>query len=50
MSGKTIKEIVNLRGLTQPTIEKHLIECYKDGMEIDLEKEVHTQYEKEICN
>lgn len=50
MSGKTIKEIVNLRGLTQPTIEKHLIDCYKDGMEIDLEKEVHTQYEKEICN
>ncbi|MCR5145886.1 MAG: DNA helicase RecQ [Clostridia bacterium] len=50
MSGKTIKEIVNLRGLTQPTIEKHLIECYKDGMDIDLEKEVHTQYEKEICN
>ena len=50
MSGKTIQEIVNLRGLTQPTVEKHLIECYKDGMEIDLEKEVHTQYEKEICN
>ena len=50
MSGKTIQEIVNLRGLTQPTVEKHLIECFKDGMEIDLEKEVHTQYEKEICN
>lgn len=50
MSGKTIKEIVNLRGLTQATIEKHLIDCYKDGMEIDLEKEIHTQYEKEICN
>lgn len=50
MSGKTIKEIVNLRGLTQPTIEKHLIDCYKDGMEIDLEKDIHTQYEKEICN
>ena len=50
MSGKTIQEIVNLRGLTQPTVEKHLIECFKDGLEIDLEKEVHTQYEKEICN
>ncbi len=50
MSGKTIKEIVNLRGLTQATIEKHLIDCYKDGMKIDLEKEIHTQYEKEICN
>ena len=50
ISGKTIKEIANLRGLTQTTIEKHLIDCYKDGMKIDLEKEVHTQYEKEICN
>ena len=50
MSGKTIKEIANLRGLTQTTIEKHLIDCYADGMEIDLEKEVHTKYEKEICN
>ena len=50
MSGKTIKEIVNLRGLTQATIEKHLIDCYKDGMEIDLEKEIHKKKEKEICN
>lgn len=50
ISGKTISEIVNLRGLTQITIEKHLIDCYKEGMEIDLEKDIHTQYEKEICN
>lgn len=50
VSGKSIQEIVNLRGLTQVTIEKHLIDCYKDGMEIDLEKDIHTQYEKEICN
>ena len=50
ISGKTIQEIVNLRGLTQTTIEKHLIDCYKEGLEIDLEKDIHTQYEKEICN
>ena len=50
MSGKSIHEIANLRGLTQTTVERHLIECYKSGMEIDLEKDVHTQYEKEICN
>lgn len=50
ISGKTISEIVNLRGLTQVTIEKHLIDCYKEGMEINLEKDIHTQYEKEICN
>lgn len=50
ISEKTISEIVNLRGLTQVTIEKHLIDCYKEGMEINLEKDIHTQYEKEICN
>lgn len=50
ISGKTIPEIINLRGLTQITIEKHLIDCYKDGLEIDLKKYIHTQYEKEICN
>lgn len=49
VSGKSIREIVNLRGLTQTTIEKHLIECYKDGMDIDLEKDIHTEYETEIC-
>lgn len=50
ISGKAIPEIVNLRGLTQITIEKHLLDCYKDGLEINLEKDIHTQYEKEICN
>lgn len=49
-SGKTIPEIVALRGLTQYTIEKHLLECYKIGLEIDLEKDINTKYEKEICN
>lgn len=50
ISGKSIAEIANLRGLTQPTIEKHLIDCYKDGMKLDIEKDIHTKYEKEICN
>ncbi len=50
ISGKSITEIANLRGLTSTTIERHLLDCYKDGMHIDLEKYVHTQYEKEICN
>lgn len=50
ISGKTIREIANLRGLTQTTIEKHLLDCYKDGMEINLEKDIHIQYKKEICD
>lgn len=49
ISGKSIPEIVNLRGLTQMTVEKHLIDCYSNGMDIDLEKDIHTKYEKEIC-
>ena len=50
VSGKSINEIINLRNLTQITVEKHLIDCYSSGMDIDLEKDIHTQYEKEICN
>lgn len=50
VSGKSIQEIANIRGITTTTVERHLIDCYKDGMDIDLEKYIHTQYEKEICN
>lgn len=49
-SGKTISEIANIRGLAKSTIEKHLIDCYKEGMDIDIEKYVHTEYKQEICD
>ena len=29
ISGKTIEEIANLRGITQRTVENHLLECYE---------------------
>lgn len=50
ISGKTINEIAHFRQLTPTTIEKHLLECYSMGMDIDLEKDIHTKYEEEICN
>lgn len=47
-SGKTIDEIASERGLTRVTIENHLIKCLELGMEIELEKEIQTQFEKII--
>lgn len=46
--GKTIKEIAEFRGLTERTIEQHLLDCYENGVNIDLEKEVNTNFENEI--
>lgn len=45
---KTIKEISEVRGLTERTVEQHLLDCYENGMEINLEKEVNTNFENEI--
>lgn len=42
--GKSIDEIASLRGLKRTTIESHLIKCFELGMDIDLEKDVHTQF------
>lgn len=47
---KTIKEIAEIRGLTQSTIEQHLLDCYENGMTIDLEKEVNIIFENKIYN
>ena len=43
--GKSIDEIASLRGLKRSTIEGHLVKCFELGMDIDLEKDVHTQFE-----
>ena len=48
ISGKTIDEIASERGLTRVTIENHLIKCLELGMEIELEKEIQTQFENII--
>lgn len=47
-TGKTIDEIAKERGFTRQTIENHLVKCFELGMEIDLEKDVQTQFENMI--
>lgn len=48
MQGKSIDEIADIRKLTKQTIQGHLLDCYKDGMDIDIEKEIHTEYKDVI--
>ncbi len=43
--GKSIDDIAKEREMTRQTIEKHLVSCFKLGMEIDLEREINTQFE-----
>lgn len=49
-SGKTIDEIAAYRELTRITIENHLISCLDNGMDINIEKDIHTEFEAEIIN
>lgn len=50
LQGKSIDEIALERGLTRVTVENHLINCLDSGMEIDLEKDIHTEFKDEIIN
>lgn len=47
-TGMSIEDIANERGLTRITIEGHLIDCLEKGMDLNLEKYVHTEYKDEI--
>ena len=47
-SGLSIEEIAKERLLQSRTIEEHLIQCFSDGMDIDLSPYVQTQYEAVI--
>ena len=49
-AGKSIDEICNIRGLTRVTVENHLLKCYETGIDVDLEKDVQTQYKDIILN
>lgn len=46
--GKSIKEIAEIRNLTVRTIEGHLLDCYENGMDINLESVVNSKFESEI--
>lgn len=48
LEGKTINEIAKIRNFTRQTIESHLLKCYELDMNIDLEKDIQTQYKDDI--
>lgn len=48
LSGKSIDEIANIRSLGKQTIENHLLKCYEEGFNIDLEKDIHTEFRSQI--
>lgn len=50
LEGKTIEEIAKIRELTRQTIETHLLKCYELDMNINLEKDIQTQYKTEILD
>ncbi len=47
-NGMSIEDIVKERGLTRITIEGHLIDCFEKGMDLNLEKYIHTEFKDEI--
>lgn len=48
--GKSIKEIAEIRNLTVRTIEGHLLDCFENGMDINLENVVDSKFENDIYN
>ena len=50
IQGNSIDDIANIRKLTKQTIQGHLLDCFKDGMELDLEKEINVKYKDQIVD
>ena len=48
LQGLSIEEIANERNLVKQTIENHLLECYKEDFEINLDKYIHSEYKEMI--
>ena len=47
-AGKTIDEIADQRNLTRMTVENHLIKCAEEGMEVNYDDFIPTEYEAQI--
>lgn len=45
---KSIDEIVEIRGLTRRTIEEHLLKCYENGMEINLDEYINEDFRDDV--
>ena len=50
IEGKSIDEIAKIRNLKRQTIEEHLIYCLENNMELDLEKDIHTEFKDKIID
>ena len=48
VNGNSIDEICKIRNLTRQTVENHLIKCFEKGLDIDLEKDIHTEFKDAI--
>lgn len=48
ISGKSIGEISRERGLTQITVEGHLIDCLEKGLDLDYQRHIPEEHEAEI--
>ena len=48
LEGKNIDEIAQLRNLGRQTIESHLIGCIEAGLDVDITKYIHTEFENII--
>ena len=46
--GNSIDEIASIRNLKEQTIESHLIDCMERGMDVDIEKYIHTEFKETI--
>lgn len=46
--GQSINEIAKERGVHVRTIQQHLLKCYEDNMDLDLEKDVQINFKNEI--
>ncbi|HBC84774.1 MAG TPA: hypothetical protein DCZ30_05050 [Clostridiales bacterium] len=45
---KSIDEIAKIRGLTRRTVEEHLLKCYENGMEINLDEYINEDFRDDV--
>lgn len=45
---KSIDEVAEIRGLTRRTVEEHLLKCYENGMEINLNEYINEHFRDDV--
>lgn len=46
--GNSIDEIANIRRLKRQTIEHHLLQCFENGLKINLQKDIQIKFKEQI--